>query len=80
MNMPQSPPATTWAVTGQVEQTQVAAGGNPVKGVVVYFTTGQGHSGSVFVPYAQYGTDYVKAAVSAAAQAMDSIGSLTSGG
>ena len=79
MTMPATPPATTWTVTSQTEQTQISAGGQPVRGVVVYFQTGQGHSGSVFIPYAQYNADYVRQQVASAAQQMDAIGSLSSG-
>jgi len=68
----------TWTVTGQNEQTQIAAGGQPVKGVSVYFTTGQGHTGSVFVPYTTYNQATVRNLINAAAAQMDAIGALTS--
>jgi len=77
--MTPAPPATTWQVTGQTEYTQVGATGPPVAGVKVFFTTGQGHSGSVFLPNAQYNVANVTAAVQAAAQNMDAVGALTSG-
>lgn len=79
MTMPTPPPVTSWQVTGQAERTDIAADGSPVRGMVVYFTTGNGHTGSVFVPMAQYGTDPVRAAISAAAARMDAVGALTSG-
>ena len=80
MSMPYQGDATTWKVTTQYEQTQVAAGGQPVRGVQVFFTTGRGHTGSVFVPYAQYTTDHVREQVQAAAAQMDAVGMLSSGG
>jgi len=79
MTMNQTPPPTTWQVTGQTEYTQVGQTGPPVAGVKVFFTTGQGHSGSVFLPSAQYNAANVRAAVQAAAVNMDQVGSLTSG-
>lgn len=78
MSMPNPGDLTSWSVTNQVEQTQVI-GGSPVKGVSVYYTTGAGHQGSVFVPYSQYTTDKVRAAVQAAAAQMDAIGMLSQG-
>lgn len=71
--------ATTWQVTGQTEQTQVSPAGAPVRGVQVFFTTGNGHQGSVFVPYTTYNTDTVRRLVGQAAANMDSIGQLSSG-
>lgn len=79
MTMPVPPPVTSWHVTGQAERTDIAADGNPVRGMTVYFTTGAGHQGSVFVPAAQYTADNVRAMIAAAAARMDEIGSLTSG-
>ena len=77
MSMPASPPPTTWQVTGQTEYTQVATSGAPVQGVKVFYTTGQGHSGSVFLPSAQYSPANVRQAVNAAAVTMDQVGALT---
>lgn len=78
MSMPNPNDVVTWTVTGQNEQTQIDPGGNPVKGVTVFYTTGAGHTGSVFVPYAQYTQANVRNLVNQAAAAMDSIGALTS--
>lgn len=78
MGTPSSAPASTWRVTGQNEQTTIQPGGQPVKGVQVYFTTGQGHSGSVFIPYNQYNPEYVREQIADAAAKLDAIGSLTS--
>jgi len=79
VSMPPQTTQTTWQVTGQTEYTQVAATGPPVAGVKVFYTTGQGHSGSVFLPNAQYNVGNVRAAVAAAAENMDAVGSLSSG-
>ena len=79
MSMPSPSDLTTWKVTGQTEYTQVATTGPPVQGVKVFYTTGQGHSGSVFLPNAQYNQQNVRAAINAAAANMDAIGQLTGG-
>jgi hypothetical protein len=43
----------SYTVTSQaVDQYDFSAPGNPVLGTVVYFVTGNGHQGSVFVPQA----------------------------
>jgi len=67
----------SWRITGQSEQTQIQAGGLPVKGVQVFFQTTAGHTGSVFVPYTSYTAAGVAAAVSERAALMDEVGSLT---
>lgn len=74
-----TPAAGTWKVTGQNQVTEIQPGGTPTQGVRVYYMTGTGQSGNVFVPMAQYTPDGVTAAVSAAAATMDAIGTLTSG-
>lgn len=69
---------TTWTVTGQTENTVVTVGGQPVRGVQVFYQTGQGHQGSVFIPYTQYqDLGYVRAQISAAAGQMDAVGQLS---
>lgn len=78
MSMPNPADLVTWSVTGQTEQTQIAPGGTPVKGVQVFYTTGAGHQGSVFVPYTQYTQANVRNLLNTAAAQMDSIGALTS--
>lgn len=78
MSMPNPADLTSWTVTNQVEQTQVI-GNQPTRGVQVYYTTGKGNSGSVFVPYNTYTTDNVRAAVQAAASQMDAVGMLSQG-
>lgn len=77
--MPNASDLTSWKVTGQNESTQVQQSGPPVPGVRVFFQTGQGHTGSVFVPQAQYTVTNVRALVNAAAAKMDAVGSLSSG-
>lgn len=67
----------TWQVTGQIEQTQIGANSQLVKGMLVSFTTGAGNSGSVFVPDSQYTPDKVKAAIVAQAAVLDAVSALT---
>lgn len=74
------PAATTWQVTSQVEGSQILPGMGVTRGVTVYFTTGQGNAGSVFVPLASYETAKVRALVAARAAQVDEIGNLSSGG
>jgi hypothetical protein len=71
--------AGTWQVTGQTETTQITPGGQPVRGVNVFYTTGLGHQGSVFVPYSTYNADTVRRAVGQAAAQMDEVGQLSGG-
>lgn len=77
MSTPGGQAATQWSVTGQTEQTQINPGGNPVRGVQVFYQTAAGHTGSVFVPYAQYTAENVKNLVGTAAAKMDRIGGLS---
>lgn len=79
MTSPAMIPPTTWTVTGQTEQTQINPAGSPVRGVQVFYTTGAGHQGSVFVPYVQYTQENVRNLVQDAAARMDVIGALQSG-
>lgn len=76
--MTESAPSTptTWQVTGQQETTEQAINGGFVSGRRVYFTTGNGNGGSVFVPDTMYDADTVRRMVSAAAANVDAIGSL----
>lgn len=73
------PSTSTWTVTSQTESDQVVPTGGIAAGVEIAFMTGEGHSGTVWVPKAKYTVDKVRAAVAAAAQQMDVIGSLSSG-
>lgn len=70
---------SSWKVTGQNQVTEIQPGGTPTQGVRVYYTTGTGQSGNVFVPMTSYTPDGVAAAVAAAAATMDAVGTLTSG-
>jgi hypothetical protein len=79
MSMPNPASLTSWKVTGQQEYTQVQVTGPPVPGVKVFYQTGAGHSGSVFVPLGQYNTTTVTQLLNAAAANMDAIGQLSGG-
>lgn len=81
MSMPPGSDVTTYEVTGQTERDQVQAAGPPVKGVTVFYRTGKGFEGSVWVSYGQYnqGPAVVGPLLLAAATRMDQIGSLSSG-
>lgn len=77
MSMPNSGDVTVWTITNQVERDQLVPGSAPVRGVQIFYTTGRGNSGSVFVPYSQYtSTSQVKAAIQAAAAQMDAVSML----
>jgi len=52
---------------------------NPVTGVIVYFVTGDGNEGSVFVPHTRYTAHNVQLAVAAQAKVVDDIGRLSHG-
>lgn len=82
MSMPLPGDQTTYAVTGQTERDQVQASGPPVRGVTIFYQTGKGNQGSVWVPYSTYnqGPDAVAPLILAAAARMDQIGALGSGG
>jgi hypothetical protein len=68
----------SYTVTSQaVDQYDFSAPGNPVLGTVVYFVTGNGHQGSVFVPQARYTINNVKTLVEGAAKSLDAVGSIT---
>lgn len=71
---------TGWKVTSQVtDQTQVDAAGNTITGVVVYFTTGDGNQGNVFVPNRLYTARHVatiKTMIRDAATLLDQVGGL----
>jgi hypothetical protein len=81
MSMPAPGDQTTYVVTGQTERDQVQAAGPPVKGVTIFYQTGKGNQGSVWVSYADYnqGPDVVAPKLLAAASRMDQIGALSSG-
>jgi len=72
-------PAGSWVVTGQQEQVEFNQQGQMQHGVKISFQTGEGHTGTVFVPQAQYNPDMVRSLVAAKAQLMDQVGALSSG-
>ena len=71
---------TSWEVTSQYEDTDVSVPGRLTQGYRVTFRTGQGHTGTVFIPLAQYRPDAVRAAVASQAALLDAVGNLSSGG
>ena len=69
---------TTWQVTAQASnQTTINAASNVIEGVIVYFITGDGFEGSVFIPNTQFTEARVKAAIDEAAVKLDRVGRLT---
>lgn len=63
-----------WTVTGQVsDQVVLTPAGQAVTGVYVYFTTGEGQSGSVFVEDAHYNAKTVHAMIAAKATLLDEV-------
>lgn len=82
MSMPLPGDQTTFTVTGQTERDQVQSSGPPVRGVTIFYTTGKGNQGSVWVPYSTYnqGPDAVAPLIMTAASRMDQIGAIGSGG
>jgi hypothetical protein len=68
---------TTYTVTSQQpDQYDFTNPGNPVLGTIVYFTTGEGNTGTVFVPAARYKVDVVRTMVAHAAKLLDQVGSI----
>ena len=82
MSTPAMGDQTTWTVTGQTERDVVQASGPPVRGVTIFYRTGKGIDGSLWVPYSTYnqGPDAVAPLISADAARRDQIGALSSGG
>lgn len=71
--------ATTWSVTSQFQTTKLGPNNQPQTGYDVTFITGKGHTGTVFLTLAQYGnTDTAKGIIGAAANQVDTVGSLNS--
>lgn len=70
--------ATTYTVTRQEPDSyDFTVPGNPVLGTIVYFTTGEGNQGSVFLPAAQYTVANVRKQVEAKAKLIDNVGNIT---
>jgi hypothetical protein len=70
----------TWRVESQTPRTRADSTGNVADGFDIAFQTGDGHTGTVFVPQSRYTADNVRAIIQAQANLMDEVGSLTSGG
>lgn len=71
---------TGWRITDQVtDQVQNTRAGATVTGVMVYFTTGEGNEGSVFIANQHYNAKHVRSAVQAQANLIDEIGGLSHG-
>ena len=70
--------AVSWTVTGQLaDQTDVTTSGQVVTGHIVYFITGEGNRGSVFIPNDHFRPDAVKTLVAAQAKLVDEVGNLS---
>lgn len=68
-----------WTVTAQLtDQADITQAGRAVIGVQVFFITGDGNEGSVFVANNHYTQKVVEHAIHAAAGMLDTIGKLTS--
>lgn len=81
MSEPTPPPQSNgWQVNAQQETTELALNGAFVSGRRVYFTTGAGNTGSVFLPDQAYTVDNVRAAIEQQATKLDAIGALSSDG
>jgi hypothetical protein len=71
-------PPTTYTVTRQTPDTyDFTVPGDPVLGTTVYFRTGGGNDGSVFIPANLYNGTHVRAAVAAKARLIDDISGIT---
>lgn len=72
--------ASGWTVTAQItDQVINTNAGQTVVGTYVYFTTGDGNSGNVFVPDEHYSAKKVRAMVHAKAELLDEVGGLAAG-
>lgn len=78
MTMPQNGTESSgWTVTGQSPgQTQVTPDGRVISGTLVYFRTGNGTMGNVFVPQDRYNAETVRTMIAVVAREMDSIDGL----
>ena len=74
------PAKEAWRVTSQAhDQVIVTQAGQSITGTYVYFLTGEGNEGSVFVPDPIYNEETVKAMVHDRAAKVDRVGRLHSG-
>ena len=69
----------TWHVTGQLEQQKIDPSGQVVDGMTIMYQTGDGVSGTVWLPMTQYTTENVRRAIAAKAALNADIASLSSG-
>jgi hypothetical protein len=68
-----------WRVTSQLtDQVQITSAGQAVTGVQIFFVTGDGNEGSIFVANNHYTTKAVKPMLHAAAAQIDTVGVLAS--
>jgi hypothetical protein len=70
-------PQSGWTITGQTQGSVVNDSGQVVQGVNVFFRTGNGTSGSVFVPQNLYSVDNVRTMIAQQAATIDAIDNLT---
>lgn len=76
--MPPTPAAPgTWAVTGQVETSDIGPSGLYVPGVRVTFRLADGTVGSVFVAGSEYTVEKVRAAIADKATTLASVAGLS---
>lgn len=69
-----------WRVTDQVtDQVQNTRAGAVVVGVQIYFMTGEGNEGSVFISNQHYNAKNVHKAISEQAKLIDEVGRLAQG-
>ena len=69
-----------WKITDQVsDQVQNTRAGATVTGVQIYFVTGDGNDGSVFVMDQHYNAANVRKVVQAKANLIDEVGALSHG-
>jgi len=69
-----------WRITSQVtDQLETTQAGAVLTGVRIYYITGEGNEGSVFVANQHYNVHNVRNAVKAAAQLLDEVGRLVEG-
>jgi len=73
---PPSGPVTGWRVIDQVPGTDIGPQGYAVRGVRVYFVTGKGVNGSVFIPENRYTPKNVQATVADLAATIDAVHAL----
>lgn len=74
------PTQATWTIQSQQQRTKIGDNGQLADGYDVTFLTGQGHTGTVFVPMTRYTAANVRAAVQSQANLLDEVGNLTSEG